>query len=109
MSFFLAGLNVFFLSAFLFWALYKAHISDRHINRFSFVFVAMACTLVIIAHVVPSDSATYYQQYIWQRLLFSGALATRCFVEFYCEYGTPKWVEAFTNSKKRFLHITKRI
>ncbi len=107
MTTFFVGLNVAFLMIICFWAFYKTHVSERFINRFSFVFIGLACTIVIIAHVVPSDSALFYQNYVWQRLLFNFSMATRCVVDFYCAYGSPKWIEAFTNSKKKLLYLTK--
>jgi len=102
-------LNVICLLTICFWAFYKAHISDRFINRFSFVFIGLTCTIIIISHVVPNNSQIFYQNYIWQRLLFNSSLASRSLVDFYCEYGSPKWVEAFRNSRKKLLRLTEGI
>ena len=99
--------NVFFLLVIFFWAFYKAHISDKFLNRFSYIAVGLATTLVIIAHVVPEYSRLYYQNFVWQRLFFNICFAIRCVVDISCEYGTEKWREAFTSAKNSFLHLTK--
>ncbi len=102
-------LNVICLLTVCFWAFYKAHISKRFINRFSFVFIGLACTIIIISHVVSSNSTLFYQNYIWQRLLFNASLASRCLVDFYCEYGSFRWKGAFRNSKQKILRLTKGV
>jgi hypothetical protein len=100
-------INILSLVTILFWALYKAHISERLINRFSYILIAVATTIiVIIAHLDSNENKLFYENYDWQRLIFVGSIAFRCFVDFYCEYGSTKWKEAFVNSKNRILHLT---
>lgn len=107
MNIYLIILNLIFMLIVGFWAFYKAHTSERLINRASFIFIGVSTSLLIIAHIVPEDSDLFYQNYGWQRLTFCAAIAGRALVEFYCEYGSHKWKEAFTNSKERFLHLTR--
>ena len=108
MKTFLILINIICLVTILFWALYKAHTSERLINRFSFILIALATTIItIVAHIDPWESSLFYQNYDWQRLLFISSVAFRCLVEFYCDYGSIKWKDAFTNGKKSFLHLSR--
>ncbi len=102
-------LNVNFLLVIFCWSCYKIHVSESWIKRVCYILIGLTTSIVIVAHVVPDYYTIYYQNYAWQRLLFNGAIAFRCVVECYCEYGSARWIEAFRNSKKRFLHLTKRI
>ena len=104
---FLVYLNICFLAVILCWSLYKVHISDKLINRLSYVAVGFGATIIIISHLVPSYSTFFYQTYVWQRLVFNSCLAFRCLTEFYCEYGSEKFKEAFVNSKNKFIHLTR--
>jgi len=105
----LVALNITSLLVILLWAFYHVHVSDRFINRISFIFISLMTTIVIIAHIVPNDSPVFYQNYIWQRLVFNLSLAFRCCVDIYCLYGSVKWKEAFRNSRHRILHLTKTL
>ena len=107
MNTFLVTLNLIFLLIIFLWAFYKAHISDKLLNRATFALVGVATSIVILSHVVPSESNLFYQSYVWQRLVFNACLGCRALADFYCQYGSVKWREAFTNSKERFLHLTQ--
>jgi putative ribosome biogenesis GTPase RsgA len=101
-------LNILSLLIILVWALFKAHISDRFINRFSFIFIAGATTVIIImSHFDQAENQQFYANYDWERLFFVLAIAARAITEFYCEYGSIKWKDAFTNGKNKLLHITR--
>ncbi len=107
MNTFYVYLNIFFLLIVLLWSLYKAHSSEKFLNRLSFIGIGLGTTIVIVAHVVPEYSGLFYHSYAWQRLVFNACLAFRGVVEVYCEYGSIKWKEAFTNSKAKLMHITR--
>lgn len=107
MNEFLVFTNLFFLVVILVWCFYKGHISDKFLNRLSFVLLGLGTTIIILSHIVPAESNVFYHTYVWQRLLFNSCFAFRCFVEFYCEYGSAKWIEAFTNTKNKLIHYTK--
>ncbi len=100
-------LNLFFLSIIFLGAFYKAHISERFINRATFALVGVSTSIIFIAHVVPNDLGLFYLTVAWQGLVFNACLGLRALAEFYCEYGSVKWKEAFTNNKERFLHLTR--
>lgn len=104
----LVALNITALLVILLWAFYNIHVSDWLINRISFIFIALTTTIVIIAHLVPNDSPIFYQNYIWQRLLFNLSVAFRCCVDVYCQYGSVEWKEAFRNSRNRLFRLAQR-
>lgn len=107
MNTFFLFINLIFLIIIFLWAFYKAHISDKFINRATFALVGLSTALIFLADVVPDDSSVFYLSVVWQRLLFNACLGLRALAEFYCAYGSAKWKEAFTNSKDRFLHLTR--
>lgn len=114
MTKFLIILNLTFIVIVFLWAIYSAHISERAINRVAYIGISLAASIGIISYIVPNNSYVYeqvyiYENYVWQRIIFNAALAFKGCADFYCQYGTAKWREAFTNSKKKFLHITHRI
>lgn len=111
---FLIIVNVIFTLIIFLWALYNVQVSERLLNRIAYAGIGLASSVVIITYVVPNNSYLYnqvyfYETYVWQRIFFNAMLAFKCCADFYCHYGTEKWREAFTNSKKKFLHITNRI
>lgn len=110
----LVALNIFFVVVIFFWASYNAHISERRVNRFSFGGIAFAAIIVLLTYMIPNTAYIYnhdyfYETFVWQRILFNAAFALKCVADFYCHYGTEKWKDAFTNSKKKLLHVTNRI
>lgn len=113
MTKFFLVLNVIFILIVFLWAFYSVHVSERLINRIAYIGIGLASTVVLITYVVPNDSTLYFTNYsnafVWQRLLFNAALAFKCIADFYCQYGTEKWKEAFVNSKDKFLHLTKGV
>lgn len=106
MKLYLVAFNLLCLLTIFFWAFYKAHTSEKFINRLSYAGMGFATVIIFLSHLVPWDSNALYQNYVWQRLVFNSLWAFRCLVEFNCEYGSIKWKEAFTNSKQKFLHFT---
>lgn len=107
MNTFFVFLNIFFLFIILLWAFYKAHISEKFLNRLSFIGIGLGTTILIVAHVFPEYSGLFHHTYAWQRLVFNAAFAFRSVAEIYCEYGSIKWKEAFINSKAKLMHITR--
>lgn len=108
---FLILLNVFFILIIFLWAFYNAHVSERLISRIAYAGIGLAATVVILTYVIPNNTYLYnqvyfYETYVWQRILFNAVIAFKCCADFYCQYGTAKWREAFINSKKKFLHFT---
>ena len=98
MDVFYSWLNVGFLLVVLFWTLYQAHVSEKAVNRLTFLLVSLATTIQILSRVVPNDSIFYFS-FTWQGTLFNFALAAKCAANLHCEYGSVKWQTAFLNQK----------
>lgn len=99
--------NISMMLFLFFWSMYKLHVEESLVKRTGYMLVTFSTSLIIFSHVLLPDSFLFYQNQIWQRLFFNFSFCVLCALDLYREWGTERFFQAFENSKKKLINLTR--